>query len=71
MSMLIGEISGSHTVVFEDSNLLACDVLSLRAVSDVSNEMLFFIDLFVLEDEGTTCFGKARNRSASRTKSYP
>ena len=69
--MLIGEISGSRTVVSEDSSLLRPDVLSLRAVADFSNEMLFFIDLLILEEEGITCLGKVRNRSASRTKSYP
>jgi hypothetical protein len=57
MSVLIGEISGSRNVVSEGSSLLRRDVLSLRAISDVSNEMLFFIDLLILEDEGTTCLG--------------
>ena len=69
-SVLIGEISGSLNVVSEDSSLLRLDFLSLRAVSDVSYEMLFFIDLLILEDEGTTCLGDVRNRSASHTESY-
>jgi hypothetical protein len=70
-SMLIGEISGSRAVVSEDSSLLRRDVLSLRAVSDVSNEMLFIIDLFILEDESTTFLGYVRNRSAGHSDSYP
>jgi hypothetical protein len=63
---LIGEITSSHTVVSEDTGLLGCDVLSLRAVRNVSQELSFFLDVWVLE--GSTFLGNAGNRSTGDTE---